>query len=137
MLRSQAALRELTGSREMSVFHTLFAGNIGQRGAPGTVVPGMAIAVAPGESVDGPRRTARLLASPDLAAVAGPLLWPGAWLAAVRAGGAGAVCAAGDATAAQAAMKATGRAKTVRRAMRRFRLFCIVVILARPVRRAG
>jgi hypothetical protein len=39
MLRSHSALRLLTGSCEMSVFHTLFAGNIGQRRAPGTVVP--------------------------------------------------------------------------------------------------
>src|SRR6516164_9736382 len=39
MLRIQAALREFTGNLEMSVFHTLLAGNIGQFGAPGTVVP--------------------------------------------------------------------------------------------------
>jgi hypothetical protein len=39
MLRSQAALWESTGSLEMSVFHTLLAGNTGQFGAPGTVVP--------------------------------------------------------------------------------------------------
>jgi hypothetical protein len=38
MLRSHAALWESTGSLEMLVFHTLFAGNIGQFGAPGTVV---------------------------------------------------------------------------------------------------
>ena len=39
MLRSQAALCGSTGSLEMSVFQTLFAGNIGQFGAPGTAVP--------------------------------------------------------------------------------------------------
>src|SRR5579863_1893197 len=39
MLRSQAALWASTGSREMSVFQMLLAGNIGQFGAPGTVVP--------------------------------------------------------------------------------------------------
>ena len=38
MLRSHAALRASTGSFEMLVFHTLSAGNIGQFGAPGTVV---------------------------------------------------------------------------------------------------
>ena len=36
MLASQAALWESTGSPEMSVFHTLSAGNIGQPGAPGS-----------------------------------------------------------------------------------------------------
>jgi hypothetical protein len=44
MLASQAALREFTGSLEMSVFQTLLAGNIGQLGAPGTVVPVAAFA---------------------------------------------------------------------------------------------
>jgi hypothetical protein len=39
MLRSQAELRGSVGSREMSVFQMLSAGNIGQFGAPGTVVP--------------------------------------------------------------------------------------------------
>jgi hypothetical protein len=39
MLRIHAALCEFTGSREMSVFHTLPAGNIGQFGAPGTGTP--------------------------------------------------------------------------------------------------
>src|SRR5215471_18222951 len=39
MLRIQAALWAFTGNWEMSVFHTLLAGNIGQFGAPGTVVP--------------------------------------------------------------------------------------------------
>src|SRR5215831_2417767 len=39
MLRSQAALWAFTGNWEMSVFQTLLAGNIGQFGAPGTVVP--------------------------------------------------------------------------------------------------
>src|ERR1700722_13964764 len=39
MLASQAALCGSTGSREMSVFHTLLAGNSGQLAAPGTVVP--------------------------------------------------------------------------------------------------
>ncbi len=38
MLASHAALCASTGSLEMLVFHTLFAGNIGQFGAPGTVV---------------------------------------------------------------------------------------------------
>src|SRR5271165_2629364 len=38
MLRSQAALCESTGSLEMLVFQMLLAGNIGQFGAPGTVV---------------------------------------------------------------------------------------------------
>jgi hypothetical protein len=38
MLASHAALCGFTGSLEMSVFQTLFAGNIGQPGAPGTVV---------------------------------------------------------------------------------------------------
>src|SRR5262249_60079827 len=42
MLRIQAALCLFTGSREMSVFHTLSDGNIGQSGAPGTVVEGEA-----------------------------------------------------------------------------------------------
>ena len=42
MLRSHAALCLSTGSLEMFVFHTLFAGNIGQFGAPGTVVPAAA-----------------------------------------------------------------------------------------------
>jgi hypothetical protein len=40
MLRIQAALCLFTGSWEMSVFHTLSDGNIGQFGAPGTVVDG-------------------------------------------------------------------------------------------------
>jgi hypothetical protein len=40
MLRIQAALCVFTGSWEMSVFHTLSDGNIGQFGAPGTVVDG-------------------------------------------------------------------------------------------------
>src|ERR1022692_867113 len=39
MLCIQAALRGFTGSFEMSVFQTLSAGNIGQPGAPRTVVP--------------------------------------------------------------------------------------------------
>src|SRR5580693_9324543 len=39
MLDSQAALWASTGRPEMSVFHTLSAGNIGQAGAPGTGVP--------------------------------------------------------------------------------------------------
>src|SRR6266581_3746954 len=52
MLRSQAALCESTGSREMSVFHTLLAGNIGQPGAPGTVVPPVAGAAVRGGSRD-------------------------------------------------------------------------------------
>src|SRR5437868_2375113 len=39
MLRIQAALWAFTGNWEMSVFQTLLAGNIGQFGAPGTVVP--------------------------------------------------------------------------------------------------
>ena len=44
MLRSQAALCASAGSLEMSVFQTLFAGNMGQLGAPGTVVPaGLAV----------------------------------------------------------------------------------------------
>jgi hypothetical protein len=38
MLRIHAALCESTGSLEILVFHTLSAGNIGQFGAPGTVV---------------------------------------------------------------------------------------------------
>src|SRR5262249_49101518 len=36
MLRIQAALCLFTGSREISVFHTLSDGNIGQAGGPGT-----------------------------------------------------------------------------------------------------
>jgi len=51
MLAIQAALRGLTGSLEMSVFQTLSAGNIGQPGAPGTVVPRVGLA--------GPAREAR------------------------------------------------------------------------------
>jgi hypothetical protein len=39
MLRSHAALCTATGSFDMSVFQMLLAGNIGQFGAPGTVVP--------------------------------------------------------------------------------------------------
>ena len=39
MPRIQAALCGFTGSLEMSVFQMLLAGNIGQFGAPGTVVP--------------------------------------------------------------------------------------------------
>jgi hypothetical protein len=39
MLASHAALCLFTGSREMFVFQTLLAGNAGQFGAPGTVVP--------------------------------------------------------------------------------------------------
>ncbi|HEY7323337.1 MAG TPA: hypothetical protein VH520_00820 [Streptosporangiaceae bacterium] len=39
MLAIQDALCESTGSPEMLVFQTLSAGNIGQPGAPGTVVP--------------------------------------------------------------------------------------------------
>src|SRR5262252_5894287 len=38
MLCIQAALCEFTGSSATLVFHTLSAGNIGQLGAPGTVV---------------------------------------------------------------------------------------------------
>ncbi len=48
MLRSQAALWAFTGSWEMSVFQMLLAGNIGQFGAPGTVVPPAAGLVARG-----------------------------------------------------------------------------------------
>jgi hypothetical protein len=49
MLASQAALCELTGSREMSVFQTLSAGNIGQRAAPGTLVPAGGLAGGAGD----------------------------------------------------------------------------------------
>jgi hypothetical protein len=38
MLASHAALFVSSGSLEMLVFHTLFAGNMGQFGAPGTTV---------------------------------------------------------------------------------------------------
>jgi hypothetical protein len=47
MLRIQVALCLFTGSWEMSVFHTLSDGNIGQFGAPGTVVDGDAGAGLP------------------------------------------------------------------------------------------
>jgi hypothetical protein len=52
MLCIQAALFETTGSSEMLVFHTLSAGNIGQLGAPSTVVPVTALA-AGGADADG------------------------------------------------------------------------------------
>src|SRR6266516_4788337 len=64
MLFSQAALRGFTGSFEMSVFQTLSAGNIGQPGAPGTVVPAAstaACACVPGLALAG--RAARLRAA--------------------------------------------------------------------------
>jgi hypothetical protein len=48
MLRNHAALWESTGSLEMLVFHTLLAGNIGQFGAPGTVVVSTGVVVAAG-----------------------------------------------------------------------------------------
>src|SRR5580700_11437743 len=48
MLRSQAALWASTGNWDMSVFQMLLAGNIGQSGAPGTVVPPAAGLVAGG-----------------------------------------------------------------------------------------
>ncbi|HEY6278611.1 MAG TPA: hypothetical protein VIX86_20045 [Streptosporangiaceae bacterium] len=73
MLRSQAALWESTGSLEMSVFHTLLAGNIGQFGAPGTVVP--VTAAVPAEAVP-------VGLAPDVAGLAGP-----AGVALVAAGG--------------------------------------------------
>ncbi|MGZ4435963.1 MAG: hypothetical protein ACXVW7_20430, partial [Trebonia sp.] len=87
----QAALRESTGNFEMSVFHTLSAGNIGQPGAPGTVVPAAAGAADATRAADAVgvaavlRRTARrtvwLLAEPT-PAVAAPAVavtlagWP-------------------------------------------------------------
>jgi hypothetical protein len=49
MLRSQAMLCESTGSLEMLVFQMLSAGNIGQPGAPGTVVD-LAAAASVGEA---------------------------------------------------------------------------------------
>jgi hypothetical protein len=52
MLCIQAALRGSTGSFEMLVFHTLSAGNIGQLGAPATVVPVTAL-TAGGADTDG------------------------------------------------------------------------------------
>jgi hypothetical protein len=52
MLCIQAALYGFTGSSEMLVFHTLSAGNIGQLGAPGTVVPVTAL-IAAGADTDG------------------------------------------------------------------------------------
>src|ERR1700733_4176699 len=59
MLASHAALCLFTGSREMLVFHTSLAGNIGQLAAPGTVVAGdfagagafVAVAVGAGVAV--------------------------------------------------------------------------------------
>jgi hypothetical protein len=50
MLCIQAALWESTGSLEIVVFHTLSAGNIGQPGAPGTVVPVTAWAAGAAEA---------------------------------------------------------------------------------------
>ena len=52
MLCIQAALCESTGSSETLVFHTLSAGNIGQLGAPSTVVPVTAL-TAGGADPDG------------------------------------------------------------------------------------
>src|SRR5271156_4332925 len=52
MLCIQAALCESTGSSEMLVFHTLSAGNIGQLGAPSTVVPVTAL-TGGGADLDG------------------------------------------------------------------------------------
>jgi hypothetical protein len=51
MLAIHWELRGLTASLEMSVFHTLLAGNNGQLRAPGTVVPdaGGALALGAGE----------------------------------------------------------------------------------------
>ena len=76
MLRSQAALWESTGSFEMSVFHTLFAGNIGQPGAPGTLVPGAAAGAAGAAGAVG---VADAAGAPDAVGVAAALR-PSAWL---------------------------------------------------------
>jgi len=64
MLFIHAELCVSTGSSEMLVFHTLFAGNIGQFGAPGTVV---ALAGAP-------RRVAEVCGAADGLAVAALLV---------------------------------------------------------------
>jgi hypothetical protein len=74
MLRSHAALWELTGSFEMLAFHTLFAGNMGQFGAPGTVV----VAAAAAEPADAGR--AEVTLTDDVRAEVPAV--PAAWLVA-------------------------------------------------------
>jgi hypothetical protein len=132
MLRIQAALRELTGSLEMSLFQTLLAGNIGQSAAPGTLVP-----AGGGGGAEGLAELAGLLG-----AAVGLLLTASALAPAceppacgVAAAGAGPVCAAGLTAVPQAASKASGRtsgmAIAARGTMRWLRLVFIADILAR------
>ena len=70
MLRIQAALFASTGSLEMLVFHTLSAGNIGQLGAPGTVVP--VTVPAAGEDADDGDVAGCTECSAEMAALAAP-----------------------------------------------------------------
>jgi len=122
MLRSQAALCAATGSFEMSVFQMLSAGNIGQFGAPGTVVPGTwrwltLTGLADAAFGNGPRRAVPAAGRCRCAACR-PLAW--IWLLA----GAGAAAAPQPATAATDA-KAISRRNALERSRR-----CIGLMLA-------
>jgi uracil-DNA glycosylase len=110
MLFIQAALCESTGSLEILVFHTLSAGNIGQFGAPGTVVVTTGVGDGDGEGVIVAVGDADVVAEPaadaDAAAgfAAGAPFEPGAdvWVsAATAAGRAGLGAAAGVPAVAQ------------------------------------
>jgi hypothetical protein len=69
MLAIHCELRGFTGSLEMSVFHTLLAGNSGQLRAPGTVIPGGAAGGVLGDGDgDGETLTCTVLAPPAAAA---------------------------------------------------------------------
>jgi hypothetical protein len=105
MLFIQAALREFTGSLEMLVFQMLSAGNIGQPGAPGTVVLASAALAAV-------LLAAALLAAAFLAAafLAAAFLAPAFLAAALLA--ASALTAAGPAPAVAAGAAAAGRPAT-------------------------
>src|SRR5580700_3772017 len=107
MLRIQAALWAFTGSREMSVFQMLLAGNIGQFGAPGTVVPPPAGLAGRGWMAARPVPVPAPGASPSLAASTAP------WGAPEPCGGPDAVLTA---AVPHAARKASGAASASRRA---------------------
>jgi hypothetical protein len=107
MLASHAALCELTGSWEILVFHTLSAGNIGQFGAPGTVV-----------AVTGAAVVADVAAATGTAAVAGAAAVTGAPAATVVAAGDAGVTLVVDAAPQPAADTATKAPATIQRPTR-------------------
>ena len=70
MLASHAALWESTGSFEMFVFQTLLLGNVGQFGAPGTVVPASKAASADDDEAAAAARWAGVVRLAGVAAAA-------------------------------------------------------------------